>query len=97
MSQYIVSPQADIELTGIFDYIAKDRPRAAVRVMGELTKRFQSLADYPLSGEAHPEYGVGMRFSTVEGYLVVYRPIDEQGIEVVRVIHGARDYDALLR
>ena len=94
MSRYIVAPQADAELKGIFDYIAKDRPRAAVRVVGKIIKRFESLAEHPLSGEAQPKYGADIRFSTVENYLIVYRPI-EQGIEVVRVIHGARDYDAL--
>ena len=96
MSRYTTSPQADTELIGIFDYIAKDRPRAAVRIIGKLIKRFQSLAEHPLSGEAKPKYGVDIRFSIAENYLIVYRPKGE-GIEVVRVIHGARDYDALLR
>ena len=95
MSRYIVSPQADAELKGIFDYIANDRPRAAIRVVGKIIKRLESLADHPLSGEAQPKYRVDIRFSTVENYLVVYRPI-EPGIEVVRVIHAARDFDALL-
>ena len=95
MSRYILSPQADAELTGIFDYIAKDRPRAAIRVVGKIIKRFQDLAEHPLSGEAQPKYGVDIRFSTVENYLIVYRPVN-QGIEIVRVIHGARDYDVLL-
>jgi toxin ParE1/3/4 len=95
MSGYILSPQADSDLAGIFDYVAKDRPRAAARVVGKIIKRLDSLADHPLSGEAQPKYGVDTRFSTVENYLIVYRPRD-QGIEVVRVLHGARDYDALL-
>lgn len=39
----------------------------------------------------------GMRRSRVENfgdYLIFYRPVD-RGIEVVRVIHGARDIEAL--
>jgi toxin ParE1/3/4 len=95
MSRYILSPQANSDLTGIFDYIAKERPRAASRVVGKIIKRLESLADHPLSGEAQPKYGADTRFSTVENYLIIYRPRD-QGIEVVRIIHGARDYDALL-
>lgn len=95
MSRYVISPQADADLDGIFGYIANDRPRAAVRLISKILKRFKSLADHPLSGAPQPKYGVGIRFSTVENYLIVYRPIDT-GVEVVRVIHGARDYDALL-
>ena len=37
----------------------------------------------------------GLRFWRVAPYLVIYRQ-SEGGIEIVRVVHGARDLPALL-
>jgi len=44
-------------------------------------------------GRARPELGHGLRSFVVGQYVVFYRP-STKGIEIVRVLHGARDIGA---
>ena len=44
----------------------------------------------PLMGPARPELGRDLRSFPVGDYLLIYRPVKE-GIELVRVVHGARN------
>ncbi len=48
------------------------------------------LADNPLMGPARPDIAPEFRYHPVGNYLLLYR-IVSGGIEVVRVVHGARD------
>ena len=93
VARYTQPARAD--LLGIHDFIAKDSPRAAARIVAQIRKRCSNLAKFPFSAEAHPEYGPETRFCTFENYVIAYRPI-VTGIEVLRVVHGARDLDAIL-
>ena len=43
-------------------------------------------------GRARGELAVGMRSFPFERYITVYAPVDG-GIDVVRVLHSARDVD----
>ena len=49
----------------------------------------------PLSAEAVPEFGQDMHRSFVGKYVIYYRPIDD-GIQVIRILHGARQPKDLL-
>jgi toxin ParE1/3/4 len=53
------------------------------------------VAETPEFGEKRPEYGAIIRSCVVGRYVIFYRTIDnsieDQGIEVVRVISGDRD------
>jgi toxin ParE1/3/4 len=53
------------------------------------------VAETPEFGEKRPEYGANIRSCVVGRYVIFYRTIDnsieDQGIEVVRVISGDRD------
>jgi toxin ParE1/3/4 len=46
-------------------------------------------------GRLREELRPGLRSSSVGNYLILYRPIPE-GIAVFRILHGARDLEALL-
>jgi toxin ParE1/3/4 len=52
------------------------------------------LAKQPGMGEARPELAEGLRCFSVGNYLIFFKPLSD-GIEVVRVLSGARDIDAL--
>jgi len=89
-------PRARIDLAEIFCYIASDKLSAAERFLQAAEDAFSKLADMPGMG---PEWGShvaalkGVRFWPIKGfsnYLIFYRRAKE-GIEVLRVIHGARD------
>ena len=54
------------------------------------------LAGQPLMGRERPELAPNLRSFSVGSYVILYRPISE-GIEVGRIIHGARDIDAQFR
>ena len=54
-------------------------------------QRFQFLATQPHAGQARSDLAPELRFLPVGNYLIFYRPI-ENGVEIARVIHGARDY-----
>lgn len=81
--------QADEDLMDIWAYIAQDNPRAADRLSDEIESKFLLLAEQPYLGPARPDIAPELRYFPVGNYLILYREIAE-GIEIVRVIHGAR-------
>ncbi|HEY2154518.1 MAG TPA: type II toxin-antitoxin system RelE/ParE family toxin [Isosphaeraceae bacterium] len=90
------------DLIEIAAYFAETRgPDAARRFGAAASATFKRLARMPGLGarwdERRPALA-GLRVAAVEKYrnhLVFYRPI-AGGIEVVRVLHGAKDLDHLL-
>lgn len=83
-------------------YIGKDRISAADRFLDAAREAFDFYSRVPLLGAEYPtknERLKGMRVFRVKGFpnhLAFYFPRDD-GIEVVRILHGARDLDAALR
>lgn len=96
MSQLRLSRQAEADLHAIWDYIGvqNDRPQAAARLVERLYDTFVMLAKGPLLGEACPQLRPKLRRFVVGSYVVFYVPLAD-GIEVERVIHGARNIDAM--
>lgn len=84
------------DLISHFVYIGHDNLDAAERFLDHAEKAFQRLADLPLLGTSRAEDFPslpGIRVWQIPGfenYLVFYRPIEE-GVEILRVLHGARD------
>ena len=72
---------------------------AAARLNSGIHHRLRSLAEFPEFGRRRPEYdefAPGVR-STVVGRLVVFYHIPKPAhVEVLRVLDGRRDIDALL-
>jgi toxin ParE1/3/4 len=89
-----VSPQADLDLLEIGLHIARDNPRAADQLIDTITARFDALARTPGMGVARDELLPGLRMFPVRGYLIFYHP-SADGIEVVRVLSGRRDVEAV--
>ena len=96
MKRYIISPGALADLDDVWDHIAEENPMAADRLMESLYERFRLLGTQPLMGEARPDLALDVRHSPLGNYLILYRP-REEGIEVLRVVHGARDIPAVFR
>ena len=93
-------PQATCDLLELADYIARDSLEAAERFLKAAEEAFQLLAGMPELGVHCPfrsRRAKGIRVWAIRGfedYLVFYRPI-KAGIDVVRVLHGARDIPSL--
>lgn len=95
MSRLVVAPRAEADLQGILEYISQDRPAAGRRLVKDLRKACQFLAEHPGAGELQPELpGKNLRTFSVRGYVIFFRPLKD-GAQVVRVIHGARDWPTL--
>jgi toxin ParE1/3/4 len=100
--QYTVLPSADRDLDGQAGYLLQEASlETALRFYDAAAATFEKLARMPGMGERHESPHprlAGLRVWRIEGFpnhLIFYRPI-EGGIEVVRVLHGARDIDRAL-
>ena len=87
-------PLAAADIFEIWDYIADDSLVAADRWVDRLDEQFGLLATQPLMGSARDELAPGVRSFPFGRYVIFYAPLDD-GIDVVRVLHGARDIDAV--
>lgn len=87
------SPQAEIDLTAIWDYIAADNLRAADTLLDRIDAIFDMLAETPFAGSERSELRTGLRSFPVGNYLIFYVPTPD-GVEVVRVMHGRQDIGA---
>ena len=84
------TPRADQDLEELWFFIAQDDPAAADRWLDTLEEKIRLIADNPLMGPARPDIARELRYHPVGNHLLLYRVI-QGGIEIVRVVHGARD------
>ena len=87
-------PLAEADVFEIWDYIADDSLAAADRWVDRLDEQLRLLAAQPVMGRARDELAPCVRSFPFGRYVVFYVPLDD-GIDVVRVLHGARDIDAV--
>lgn len=90
MTQVIHSRKSRLDLLDIWNYIAEDSPNAADKFLNLIQEKLQLIASFPLMGENKSEIIDGLRCFPIGNYLVFYFPIND-GVEVIRVLHGARD------
>lgn len=96
MSRFVLTPAARADLTEIFDYISQDNPNAARRVLAELRGAMRKLAEMPEMGHYRRDLAdEPLRFWPVYSYLIIYRS-EARPLQVVRILHGARDIRRLL-
>jgi len=82
---------AEGHLEGIYAYIAQDSEKYALLTVDRLTSRSKQIGAFPLSGRRVPEYDTDEIREIIEGqYRIIYRIKSDQ-IDVLAVIHGARD------
>lgn len=100
---YLVHPKADADLEDQAYYLAVEAsPEVGHRFLVAAHETFALLATQPQMGWhsrlKHPalESLRVFRVSGFERMLVLYRP-RQDGIEIVRVLHGSRNLQALLR
>ena len=92
---YQLSPRTGADPEEIGDYIADDSPAIASRFIERLTSKLEALGRHPMMGRARPELRSDMRSFPYGSYLILYRIIGD-GIEIVRVVHAARNLDDLV-
>lgn len=98
MTEAIISPEALQDMVDIHQYIAMDDPEAANRVVQAFEEDSTLLAAQPGLGLHKPRLR-GLRMWVVTAfpsYLMFYRE-HEGRVEIVRVLHGARDLPSILK
>ena len=98
MAEAIISPEALQDMEDIRNYIAMDNPEAADRVVLAFEANAALLATEPELGLHQPRLR-GLRLWVVTefpNYLIFYRQ-REGRVEIVRVLHGARDLPSILK
>lgn len=95
-----IDPLADADLDEQFAYIVRDNFDAAVRFLLAARRDMRKLAERPGLGPKR-EFGnprlKDIRSWPITGFrnhLIFYRPI-EGGIQVIRVLYGARDIETI--
>ena len=90
MAELQLTAYAKQDLADIWDYLAELNPDAAHRLIDELISKFHFLSNNPLSGKARYELLLNLRSLPHKRYTIFYLPL-ENGVEIYRVLHGARD------
>lgn len=95
---YQLSQTAEAELGEILLYVAtKESVERALHVHGRFVRAFELLAEQPGSGRKRPSLtGERFRWWNVFRWIVIYDPVNSP-VTVLRVIHGARALDQILR
>ena len=94
MPVIIKRPLARSDLSEIWDYIADDNETRADAFVDIIDQKFQALASYSNMGRSRDELEEGPRSFPVGRQVIFYRVIAE-GVEIIRVLHGSRDLDAI--
>ena len=96
----IVMPKARQDILEIADYLAGQSLETAMRFLDHVEASFEQLSRMPELGTVcpvRPPEITGTRVWRVTGFpnhLIFYRPEPEQ-LLIIRVMHGARDWETL--
>ena len=91
----VVHESAARDLDGIFDWISKDSPGAAAELVRRIQLRINRLAVAGLPHMGRPGLVEGTRELLETPYIIVYSVDEAAGaIEVIAIVHGARDRQA---
>ncbi|MBD2295179.1 type II toxin-antitoxin system RelE/ParE family toxin [Anabaena sphaerica FACHB-251] len=90
MPNILKKPLAEADLLDIWNFIANESLEKADIFLQKIENKLKILAENPGMGRKRDELLPNLRSFPVGSYLIFYHPIN-QGIEVVRVLHGSRD------
>lgn len=96
-SRFVLSAPASDDLDEILTYVLEQSgPLRTQHVADRLQEAFHKLADSPGLGHKREDLtSAPVLFWAVWSYLVIYKP-GTSPLQIVRVLHGARDVLAIL-
>lgn len=83
--------EASEDLVEIGRYIARDNPDAALHVLDEIEIKSRLVGTHPQLGRRREDLAPGLRSFSTGIYVIFYHQLPDGVVEVVRVLHGARD------
>jgi len=98
MKPFFLSADARRDVDGIWNYLIEHAtPAVADRIMNNIYKAIQKLADNPQLGHFRPDLtSAPVRFYLVYSYYIIYHA-EVTPLGIVRVLHSARDIPPLLQ
>jgi plasmid stabilization system protein ParE len=90
-----LSPFVAGDLEEIGDYIAKDSPRHASRLLKMIGSRIHEIAIQPELYRLRPEIGPEARLAVLGQYVILFR-IRANAVRIERIVHGSRDLVQIL-
>lgn len=90
MGSVIYSPASLADLGDIWHYVANDSTIQADRLLARFRAKLEHLARWNTLGRPRPELSPRCRSFPIGKYCIYYRPTDD-GIELLRLLHSARD------
>jgi toxin ParE1/3/4 len=91
-----LSPQAERDLEEIGDYIAREKPRAAQRMVQAIRHKCREIGEHPHFYPLREGVAPGFRQALVKPYGIWYRVLEDGNARIERIVHGARDISSLL-
>jgi toxin ParE1/3/4 len=97
-SKAIWTQYAESDLEDIVYYISvkEGRPAVAEQIAHDLKAECDRRAEAPLTGEVDSRLGPKCRRFVFKRWVELYRPCQE-GIAVLRIVDGSRDFDKLFK
>lgn len=95
MLEVFFSLAAIKDLEEIRDYIAARNPDAALRFLNSVEETCSHFGQHPNIGTRRDELLPGVRVLPVKNHYAVFYRVTSAAIEIVRVVHAARDFDRL--
>jgi toxin ParE1/3/4 len=93
MARVTRRPQAEDDVLEIWAFIAEDSFAEADRWVDQLDDKLALWATQPLMGRDRKDLWPGIHSFAFGRYVVFYTPLQD-GIDVVRVIHGSMDIES---
>jgi toxin ParE1/3/4 len=93
MLSILLRPRARADLLEIWAYIARDSEESVDAFVAAIDQKLQLLAVTPHIGRARDELEKGVRSFPLGRYVIFYRTASS-ALEIIRVLHAARDVDA---
>ncbi len=90
----VITESAYADLEDIENYISQDSPLMARRFINKIFERIDQLYNYPTSGKPVPEIkDNSIRELLLNKYRIIYKVVDGQHINIIRIVHGSRLLD----
>ena len=91
-------PAAEKDLIDILEYIRKDNPSAALKLINEIDETISKLEEFPNMGVIPKDLrlkSLNYRMLIIGNYLVFYTARNNI-VEIRRILHGKRKYSFII-
>lgn len=96
MTEVHFTDAAELDLEEIGDHIAIESPPSAQKLVRRLREACAKLSYSPARNSRVPRFEHRALRRTVVGQYLIFFRIEADRITILRILHGARDYQAIL-